>query len=158
MKKENFKIKKLIFFLAGLICFGVILATPMVAAEKSRVDYYLPYPGLLPGNFFYPLKMVRDKIWLFFTTNNLKRAELYLLFADKKMAAAQALMKEDKKDLATVTANKAEEFLEKAVEHEKKAKQKGQETKLFLEKFVKASLKHDEVRRDLEAKFDVQFE
>ena len=42
----------------------------------ESVNYQLPYPGrILPDHPLYFLKMIRDRIWLFFTTNSLKKAE-----------------------------------------------------------------------------------
>lgn len=36
--------------------------------EEGEVMYELPYPGLLPGHYLYPLKMMRDRVveWLTF--------------------------------------------------------------------------------------------
>ena len=50
-----------------------------VTEEINKVDYDLHwggtlYPGILPDHLLYPLKMIRDRIWLFLTTDPLKIA------------------------------------------------------------------------------------
>ena len=59
------------------------VVSPVPVQETSKpVDYFLAYPGMLPDQFIYPVKMLRDKIWLFLTTDPSKRADLLLLNAD----------------------------------------------------------------------------
>lgn len=131
--------------------------TPMVAGESTEtaspeqvetkpvVDYYLAYPGILPDHFLYPLKMVRDKVWLFLTRDQVKRAELLLLFADKRLGAAKALIEGGQQELGLSTLTKAEKYLEQAVAQAEKAKSGGKEVGGLYEKLGKASLKHGEV-------------
>jgi len=114
-------------------------------AVEEEVDYFLAYPGILPDHLLYPLKMVRDRIWLFLTTDPLKRAELLLLFADKRLGAAKALIEGNKVDLGITTLTKAEKYLERAVDQERIARQAGKETDAFLETLSQATLKHEEV-------------
>lgn len=120
--------------------------------ERKEVDYFLAYPGILPDNLLYPLKMIRDRILLFLTTDPLKKAELYLLFADKRVGAAKALIEGNKLDLGITTLTKAEKYLEKAIDQERVAHQAGKETAAFLGKLSKAALKHEEVILGFEEK------
>ncbi len=112
---------------------------------KELVDYDLTYPGLLPDHFLYPLKMVRDRIWLWLTTDPLKKAELLLRLADKRIWSAQMLMDKENVELAVSTVTKAEKYLEQAVDQEEVAREKKKDTKAFLEKLAQAGLKHEEV-------------
>lgn len=121
-------------------------------ATKEEVNYFLPYPGILPDHLLYPLKMVRDRIWLFLTTDPLRKAELYLLFADKRLGASRALIEGNKIDLGITTLTKAEKYLEKAVNQERVAQQVGKDTAAFLEKLSLATLKHEEVMLGFETK------
>lgn len=72
-----------------------LLLTTSVSAQTpinpTPVDYQLPFPGILPDHPLYTLKKIRD--WLLFTFNRnpVKKIELNLLFADKKIAMAQNL-------------------------------------------------------------------
>lgn len=132
--------------------------TPMVAGEnteaaeeqvKTTVDYYLAYPGILPDHPLYPLKMVRDKVWLFLTRDQIKRAELLLLFADKRLGAAKALIEGGKQELGLTTLTKAEKYLEQAITQAEGAKSGGKEVGGLYDKLGKASLKHEEVINNL---------
>lgn len=113
--------------------------------EAGGADYYLPYPGILPDHPLYWLKMMRDRIWLLLTTDPLKKAEVLLLFADKRIGAAEVLIRGNKVDLGLTTATKAEKYLERAIDQEEVARGKGKETREFLEKIAKAALKHEEI-------------
>ena len=122
------------------------------ATVGEEVDYFLPYPGILPDHLLYPLKMVRDRIWLFLTTDPLKKAELYLLFADKRLGAAKALIEGEQLDLGLGTLTKAEKYLEQAVNQEVVAQKAGKDTEVFLEKLSLATQKHEEIILGFEAR------
>jgi len=169
---KKFKMKNLILVLVGLIfAFGILTASiwktqaltssqnfkiqtlPEVVGAKvtptpsptPTVDYYLPYPGILPDNILYPLKMVRDKILLFLTFDPVKKAERLLLFADKRVNAAKSLIEGGKVELGISTMTKGEKYLEQAIAQTEKAKQAGKDTTALYEKLAQATLKHQEV-------------
>ncbi len=123
----------------------------------QRVDYFLAYPGMLPDHPLYFLKMARDRVWLWLTPDPLKKAELLLLFADKRLGAGKALIEGNKIELGITTITKAEKYLERAVAQERVAAQKGKETTTFLEKLTQATLKHQEVLTELEEKVPESF-
>lgn len=156
--------KNLLLGLAGLVfAFGILSAsvwrtqaqvqsqnfkvqevTPTLSPTPT-VDYYLPYPGILPDNILYPLKMVRDKILLFLTFDPVKKAERLLLFADKRVNAAKSLIEGGKVELGISTMTKGEKYLEQAIAQAEKAKQAGKDTTALYEKLAQATLKHQEV-------------
>lgn len=157
--------KNLTLVLAGLVFgFGILItsvwrtqalvssqnfnvqALPEVAGAKpSPVDYYLPYPGILPDHLLYPIKMIRDKILLSLTFDPVKKAERLLLYADKRIGAARALIEGGKVELGISTMTKAEKYLEQAIAQAEKAKKAGKDTTGLYEKLAKATLKHQEV-------------
>jgi len=96
-------------------------ANQVLAIESETVDYYLPYPGILPDHFLYPVKVIRDKILLFLTTDPMRRAERLLHFADKRIEAARLLAESGKTALAVKTAVAAEDLLGQAINQEKPA-------------------------------------
>lgn len=112
---------------------------------KESVQYDLAYPGILPGHLLYPLKMIRDRVWLFLTTDSLKKAELLLKLADKRIWAAQMLVDQDKMELGVSTVTKAEKYLERVVDQEEIAREAGKDTAALLERLSLAALKHEEV-------------
>lgn len=124
-------------------------ATPEAVQE---VDYQLTWPGLLPGHVLYPVKMLRDRVWLFLATDPLKKAELYLRLADKRLWAAELLAEKEKVELAVSTATKAEKYLEQAINQEGVARQAGKDTAPFLERINLASQKHEQVLARIRAR------
>ncbi|MBN1263667.1 MAG: hypothetical protein JW991_04915 [Candidatus Pacebacteria bacterium] len=130
-------------------------AVRLVEAENA-VDYYLPYPGILPDHPLYLLKMIRDRIQLFLTTNRLKKAERLLHYADKRIGAAEVLVEGGKPELGITTATKAEKYLEQAIAQEKEASEDGIETLAFLERLEIACLKHEEVLSAIKTKAEGQ--
>src|SRR3989304_6415715 len=66
---------------------------PVTTTPDNKIVYQLPYPGILPDHPLYTLKAVRDRIQVFLTRDNLKKAEIYLLYSDKRLAMGQELEK-----------------------------------------------------------------
>ncbi len=119
---------------------------PTTNIPSVGIVYNVAYPGIvLPDNPLWPLKVLRDRIWLSFTFNPIKKSELYLLLADKRLASAQILYKKGKSELATSVLTKAEKYLEASVDEEKIAKDQGLDTSNLLHKLSLCSLKHREV-------------
>lgn len=112
---------------------------------STHVNYNLPDPGIGPDNPFWFFKALRDKIWLETTTDPLKRAQLLLLFADKRLSQASYLLEEGKADLGVPTVLKAEQYLQEAYKMENEAYALGIDTAEITEILARASLKHREV-------------
>lgn len=115
-----------------------------ILGEKTPdINYQLPFQGsVLPDSPLWPLKALRDKAWLSLTANHLKKAEIALLFADKRLAMSETLFKENKTDPAVSTLLKGEKYLEIAVNEESIARKDGMDTSTFLIKISLAALKH----------------
>ncbi len=136
------------------------LPTPQptfVPSPTPAVDYYLPYPGILPDNMLYPLKMVRDRIWLFLTIDPLKKGERLLLFSDKRLGAGKTLIEGGKVELGVSTITKGEKYLEEAIAQAERARNKGKETTVLYEKLEKATLKHQEILGEVLSKVPPAF-
>lgn len=116
-----------------------------VANVKKAVEYPLPYPGILPDNVLYPVKAFRDRTIEFLTIDPLKKAEFYLLQADKRVASAMALSDQGKYLLAEQTLSKAEKYFLLTVNQIKIAKAKGKDTRDLVDRARRAAEKHDEV-------------
>jgi hypothetical protein len=131
-----------------------VFATPppevTLGSEAPDIDYVIPYPGRIsPDNPLWSLKAIRDRVWYTVTISPLKRAELALLFSDKRLAASKSLFEEKKPDIAVSTLSKGEKYLEIAVKEEAIARSKGFDTSDFLTKLATASLKHRQVIEEL---------
>lgn len=120
----------------GILLLSLLSVTGLVRAqETTKVEYYLPYPGILPDSPFYKIKMVRDWLSLRLTFDKKEKAQKELLFADKRINAAKSLFEGGKKELAKTVATKAEKYLQQAREH-------GADVS-------KAVLKHNEILTEL---------
>jgi hypothetical protein len=150
-----------IITLAFLILFISVLRTASLRYEfggsmsdkkgflstlNSQVDYTLPYPGgILPDHPLWPLKVIRDRVWLFITTNTTRKIELQLLFADKRLGSAKILFERNNQDVGVATLEKAERYLIEASDREKVARANGVDTSELLDRLARASLKHYEI-------------
>jgi len=117
-----------------------------LSTVDSRVDYSLPFPGgVLPDSPFWFIKVSRDKLWLFITTDMNRRADLQLLFADKRLGSAKILFEKNNPALGMSTLEKAERYLLASSDTEKKMRGTGIDTTDLLDRINRASLKHYEV-------------
>jgi len=116
---------------------------PSVLGETVEIDYAFVYSGkILPDHPLWFLKALRDRVWLLVTTNPSRKAELKLLFADKRVVMSKKLFEKGKPALGVSTLTKAEKYLEEAMRQEAENRAKGFDTSEFLMKLAKASLKH----------------
>ncbi len=111
----------------------------------EEVNYYLPYPGVLPDHPFYFVKMMRDKIreWTLF--DGARKAEYWSLLADKRIAAGKVLIEGNKQALGIQTYRKAVGYLQKAVVEIEKLEGKGREMGGLTNKLEQAILKYNEI-------------
>jgi hypothetical protein len=122
----------------------------MAMEEKGElankpVNYYLPYPGILPDHPLYWLKMVRDRIMLWTTRDPLQQYQRLLHYSDKRIGAAKALIEGGQPELGVTTATKAEKYLEQAVSQYKKLDAAGKINPETKERLERATEKHQEL-------------
>ncbi len=131
----NKKISLILFYLLFFIIivpliFSVMVNSPVlysqtISLSDRKVIYELPFPGILPDNPLYPVKMVRDRLLDLITRDNIKKAELYFLYSDKRAAMAISLTNIGKAKLAISTLTKGEKYSEKIPNLLKNAKEQG---------------------------------
>lgn len=119
------------------------------ASPGPSIDYTFPYPGVLPDNALYKVKMLRDRVLAWFIRDDLRLSEYFLKMGDKRINAAKFLAEGGKLDLAATTASKAEIYLLRSVEQAEKAKNNGREVKSFLGTLSTSSLKHEEYLKEM---------
>ncbi|MFA6005591.1 MAG: DUF5667 domain-containing protein [Patescibacteria group bacterium] len=120
-------------------------------------EYQLPYPGILPDNPLYPAKVVRDRMMEFFTREPLKKSELYLLFADKRINMAQ-FIRQTNWSLTEETASKAEKYLLKLQDSLVAAKNMGlTPTGSFIKKVKLAGKAHNKILKSLKKSAPSEF-
>jgi len=145
-------VKKAFLLVLLILSLGVLtpaFAQPIVISEQE-VIYNLPYPGILPDNPLYTFKIVRDRVMEMMTRDYLKKAELYLLFSDKRAAMAMGLADNGKDKLAVSTLSKGEKYFEKIPDILKTSKKQGVSPSNDLINRLKLSnSKHREITQDL---------
>ncbi len=148
--------KSLVFLLTFLslllVPVGVYLLEypTKVEASLEKVAYELPYPGILPDHPLYFLKAARDRITDWLTRDSFKKAQLYLLYSDKRIAMVQPLVKKGKTTLAISTFSKGEKYFLKIPKILIEAKKQGSSPPPgFVEKLKLANSKHKEVAESL---------
>ena len=153
-KKEAF----LIFGQASAMAEEATLsaeATQSASLTAVKSDYYLPYPGILPDHPLYWLKMLRDKIKLGLTSDPQNRFKRLLLYADKRIGAAEVLVKGRKFDLGSSTAIKSEKYLEQAVQQLGQLEEKGKATAIMKEQVKNSTAKHNQILEKIKQETDM---
>lgn len=118
--------------------------------EGIFIDYYLPAPGpILPDHPLWKIKALRDRLWLIITTDRDKKADLYLLFGDKRLAAAKILYEKGMFNLGFSTLSKGELYLKQASEEEDNLRKRGVDTVDLATRIVKASYKHRQIIKQI---------
>lgn len=117
--------------------------------STTKVAYDLPYPGILPDHPLYSVKIVRDRIMEFVTRDYIKKAELYLLLSDKRVAMAIDLAKKGKESIALSTLSKAEKYFAKIPVLVRSAKKQGSSpASEFIQRLRLSNAKHKETAED----------
>lgn len=137
-------------FRSASITYTIATPAPMGVAvlgeSITTIDYQLPFPGrILPDNPLWVFKALRDRVWFAITTNPLKKAELALLFSDKRLESGKSLLIGRKPDIALSTLAKGEKYLEIAAGQEAAARKEGMDTSAFLIKLATSALKHRQI-------------
>lgn len=138
--------------LASLVIFSQKTDTALAQVEMKgeTVEYTLPFAGLLPDSPLYPLKVVRDNFWLFFTRDNIKKAEVLLLFSDRKTAASQMLFESGKWEKGVDTMTEAEQNFERMVDMVVLSKSQGvSPDEGFIQKMKLSNTKHRQIIEQL---------
>src|SRR3989338_9242539 len=149
--------KKIIILIVSFIFFFSVVAslaqetpkedTTSTPSSVKTIDYALPYPGLLPDNPLYVLKAVRDRIVEILISDPIKKANFYLLTADKRLNEGVSLFNKGEKKyaLGETAVSKGENYFEKGIAQIEKAKKQGIVTLDVSQRFHLASLKHIEI-------------
>lgn len=133
--------KKLTSVVAASMCALIMLATPLsvyalkvntTATDQStataaimqqpevtksaQVNYELPYPGMLPDSPLYFLKQIRDWILDKLIMDPVKKAEFYILQADKRLVMGTTLDQAGKNVLGEQVISKGEKYMNNAMQ------------------------------------------
>lgn len=121
-------------------------ADQSVEVAAPKVDYQLPYPGMLPDNPLYFLKQIRDWILDKLIMDPVKKAEFYVLQADKRLVMGTMLNASGKAPLGEQVISKAEKYMNNAVQSLLVLKSQGKDVPAYIvDHLSKALAKHTEV-------------
>jgi len=113
------------------------------AKSVGDVGYFFVYPGkVLPGDLLWGIKVARDKFWLFLTPGITRKAELNLLFSDKRLMGFVVLVERGKFDTALEALARSESYFKEASKLEEKARESGANTDELFLLLTKASFAH----------------
>jgi len=121
-----------------------------VNVPQEKVAYNLPYPGILSDNPLYFLKVLRDKVTEFLTRDNVKKAQLYLLDSDKRVAMSMAFVKMGKNSQSIDAFSKGEKYFLQIIPLLQDAKKQGAGApSSFIETLKLSNAKHHELILEL---------
>ena len=167
--------KNLIKIIPGIIFFIILVSSPAKAQVievttkptesipmpatsltpspvPTTVEYQLPYPGILPGSPLYSIKMIRDRVVELLTTDSVKKANFYLLQADKRTASALMLYEKGDDRIAETTLTKAQKYLEKSLVKAQEAKNSGRDVGDMFARIKDSSTKQKQEIENLSSK------
>ncbi len=150
MKKLLILLTLLFIFINPLKVFAQDSSNASPSAVIEKVQYELPYPGLLPDNPLYYLKAIRDNILKFLISDPLKKTQFDLLQADKRLVASQMLLIKGKGELSITTLSKSGNYFDDGIANIQKAKKQGDDVNATVDQLLKSSQKHQEVIREMQ--------
>ena len=116
-------------------------------SAKEVAAYQLPYPGMLPDNPLYFLKVVRDDLTAFFIGKPLAKASFDLLQSDKDVEASYLLVtrEQGKETLALQTFSQSQDYFVDAIKQVKSAKKQGYSILEISKKLQASAQKHEQM-------------
>lgn len=145
------KVLLLILSLPFIVRASVYAVTPTpkatpVPPSPTPMEYVMPYPGLLPTHPLYFLKALRDRIIELLISDRVRKAEFYILQADKKLGMAVVLSEQGKAAEAKRAFTDSLSHRTQAVAELENSKKNGVTIQGFiLEKLTRSMLKHREI-------------
>jgi len=139
-----------ISFLAfAVLVINTVSSPPYLGHYSER--YSFPWPGILPDNKLYKLKVLRNKVTYKMIISPVKKVEFDLLMADKTIYASQLLMGKGEIELAKETVLKGENYYSMLVQDYNNALLRGKKIPSILDKKITlAAMKHQKVFREME--------
>ncbi len=155
MKQRILFVFSIILFLVTGAWHTVLAVNPESTTEaadavKTKVEYVLPYPGVLPDHPLYIVKRLRDYILEQIIAEPVKKGEFYILQGDKRLQMGVLLIASGKQELAETTISKAEKYMEKAVDTLLGHQKNGTPVPEYVTNHLQMSLaKHEEMLSEM---------
>jgi len=148
------------FTAIAIVSWLLIFFIPIAVAQTplptpTPIEYTLPYPGILPDHPLYFFKEIRDAILEILITDPIRKGELYILLADKRLVMSQVLVDANKEMEAMSSLARAGEYEAKAFLAFSSIKSRGSTIPPYItENFALSLRKHIEELTILVGKVD----
>lgn len=120
------------------------------ATPPAKIEYTLPYPGILSDHPLYFLKRLRDQIMERLIADPVRKVEFYMLQADKNINMGIFFAAKQKETLSAEALLQGQKNFEYAVRAASEIKSQGKEVPSYLlERFASAAVKYEEVFTEL---------
>lgn len=136
-----------------LFVFSLIVPTQVLASAENTS---LPKPGILPGNLFYGLDSLIEKVQVGLTFNPLMKADLLDKIAGERLAESKALVQNDKLEIGQKTLNKYQDTVNQMLEIVSKEILKGTDVTETINKIYNSSQNHNTVLEEIYASLPVE--
>jgi len=123
----------------------------------SLLIYVLPYPGLMPGNRFYRLEQIADRVGQFWAFGSFSRHKYELNLADKKLVEAKILFEYQQYPLALQALESSNQHFQKAKAYLERASKEGKDISQKMINLKAAAEKHKEVLETLKKDLPEEF-
>jgi hypothetical protein len=156
--------KKIFLFFAIFVVAGILytprsifavseLQEPVATPAATRIEYALPYPGMLSDNPLYFFKKFRDQILEKLISDPVRKVEFYVLQSDKAVNAGIFLNTKGKMEASGESLAQSGDYMEKAIKAVGVFKSQNKEVPSYIiERLTNSLVKHEEVLRDLMTK------
>jgi hypothetical protein len=143
----------ILFFLYVFVFFvpcAFAVDMPSETPVPQKVEYALPYPGILADNPLYILKNLRDTIMEWLIADPVKRIEFHILQGDKNLNAGVFLDAKGNAVLAERAIVQGNKYMESSIRAAISLTREGREIPDYvIEKLRKSLAKHEEVITEL---------
>lgn len=120
-------------------------------SKQNADDYSFPWPGILPDNKLYKLKVLRNKIIYKMIVDPVNRVRFDLLMADKTIYVSKLLVDKGEIALAKETVLKGENYYSMLVQDYNQVLLRHEKIPADLDRKISiAVIKHQDVFADLE--------
>lgn len=138
--------KKILILLFAIIIFN----NPVSVFGQASVNYELAWPGILPDNKLYKLKVIRNKILEKMIIYPVDKVKFDLLMADKTIYASKLLVEKREISLAKDTALKGENYYSQLVQNYNQSLLRDEKIPKDLDKRITmAAQKHQQIFLEL---------
>jgi len=127
-------------YILGLVVLGLMLSSVPIVAQKA-----LPDPGITPDSWTYGFKRFFEGVDMFFTFDDLAKAEKHVKYAELRLSEAKAMADKGKPEFVDDLVRDYEDNINKSNQIAEKAQQVGGDTTEVIKIVALATSTHLDV-------------